>query len=293
MITYSFIIPHKNTPELLQRCLNSIPKRKDVEIIVVDDNSDDDKKPILERDDVTLLKITPEETLGAGKARNVGIEQARGLWMLFADADDYYNDGIFDILEKYKESDADVVYFNHQVVKDGLIVENPYPYVNKYKNEINGDDIDEVKFRFNVPWNKMVQREFIAKNHIVFEETPVGNDIFYSYQVGYFSENVIIEKTILYNYVLNYGSTIRKKNNSQEFYFHQFRHLFQCNEFLKYIGHPQWQKSIVGRFAGILYKRGLSQCLISIMVLLKSYNRIVKDKYYFVNEIESRVNAKI
>ena len=39
MINYSIIIPHKNIPNLLQRCLDSIPNREDVQIIVVDDNS--------------------------------------------------------------------------------------------------------------------------------------------------------------------------------------------------------------------------------------------------------------
>ena len=43
--TYSFIIPHKNCPNLLQRCVDSIPERDDVQVIVVDDNSDADKKP--------------------------------------------------------------------------------------------------------------------------------------------------------------------------------------------------------------------------------------------------------
>jgi len=43
MINYSIIIPHKNTPDLLQKCIDSIPHREDVQIIVVDDNSDEDK----------------------------------------------------------------------------------------------------------------------------------------------------------------------------------------------------------------------------------------------------------
>ena len=37
---YSIIIPHKNTPALLVRCVASIPKRDDLQIVVVDDNSD-------------------------------------------------------------------------------------------------------------------------------------------------------------------------------------------------------------------------------------------------------------
>ena len=40
-INYSIIIPHKNIPELLVRCLNSIPEREDIQVIVVDDCSDD------------------------------------------------------------------------------------------------------------------------------------------------------------------------------------------------------------------------------------------------------------
>ena len=39
-IKFSFVIPHKNTPELLQKCLNSIPDRDNIQVIVVDDNSD-------------------------------------------------------------------------------------------------------------------------------------------------------------------------------------------------------------------------------------------------------------
>ena len=42
-INYSIIIPHKNSASLLQYCLNSIPIRDDVQVIVVDDNSDADK----------------------------------------------------------------------------------------------------------------------------------------------------------------------------------------------------------------------------------------------------------
>lgn len=42
-IIYSILIPHKNTPDLLQYCLDSIPVRDDVQVIVVDDNSDADK----------------------------------------------------------------------------------------------------------------------------------------------------------------------------------------------------------------------------------------------------------
>ena len=40
---YTIIIPHKNTTDLLRKCIDSIPKRNDVQVIIVDDNSDADK----------------------------------------------------------------------------------------------------------------------------------------------------------------------------------------------------------------------------------------------------------
>lgn len=59
MYTYTIIIPHRNIPKLLQRCLDSIPHRDDLHIIVVDDNSDPDKVdfehfPGYDRNDVEL-----------------------------------------------------------------------------------------------------------------------------------------------------------------------------------------------------------------------------------------------
>jgi glycosyltransferase involved in cell wall biosynthesis len=40
----SIIVPHKNKLKLLERCLNSIPERDDIEVIIVDDNSEEKYK---------------------------------------------------------------------------------------------------------------------------------------------------------------------------------------------------------------------------------------------------------
>jgi glycosyltransferase involved in cell wall biosynthesis len=94
-IIFSVIIPHKNRPDLLQYCLNSIPRRKDIQIIVVDDNSDEDKVnfnkfPGLD-DEYVEIYLT-KEGKGAGYARNMGLKHAKGKWLLFADADDFFTE---------------------------------------------------------------------------------------------------------------------------------------------------------------------------------------------------------
>lgn len=76
MINYSIIIPHFNAKELLDRCINSIPKRNDIQIIIVDDYSSEDiYHSILEK--YNLLEnieiYQNEKNLGAGFSRNYGI----------------------------------------------------------------------------------------------------------------------------------------------------------------------------------------------------------------------------
>lgn len=88
--TYSIIIPHKNTITLLRRCVESIPKRNDVQIIVIDDYSD-----IISAEEWNQFQqvyshvelYLPEEGKGAGYARNIGLKHAKGKWIIFADAD--------------------------------------------------------------------------------------------------------------------------------------------------------------------------------------------------------------
>ena len=85
---YSFIIPHRNSPALLNRLIESIPQRKDIEIIIVDDNSSIDKRPSIIRGDLKIIELEEQDSNGAGHARNIGLDMAQGEWLLFADADD-------------------------------------------------------------------------------------------------------------------------------------------------------------------------------------------------------------
>ena len=70
---YSIIIPSKNTPALLERCVLSIPEREDTEIIVIDDNSgytvEIEKSEFISRKNLHFIKL--QESKGAGYARNI------------------------------------------------------------------------------------------------------------------------------------------------------------------------------------------------------------------------------
>ena len=187
---------------MLNRCLDSIPTRDDVQIIVVDDNSDVDKKPILSRQNVELVLLDEERSKGAGRARNVGIWKAKGKWLLFADADDYYTEYLPVLMDKYADDDnTDMVFLNARKIDDKgmmrpLIIDR---FINNY---LHGNKKAEADLRFGVwtPWTRMVKRELVFNHHLSFEELPAGNDVKFGLNTSLCAKTIEVEKAIVYHY---------------------------------------------------------------------------------------------
>jgi len=244
---YSFIIPHKNNPDLLQRCVKSIPLRDDIQIIVVDDNSDEGKKPSLpERSGVEIVLLDASRSKGAGRARNVGLANAEGKWLLFPDSDDFYNPDFLLILDNYMKSDNDVIYFSFDF-RDGKTGKDlPSLSFKKQFDNFDGsrEAREEIKFNHNVAWTKMVRRDYIEQNNILFEETLNGNDILFSLKVGYYTEKMEVIKKPLYVYLRNENSLVTQKATIASAMC-QLTHKVKHNYFVSYINHPEWKSSIL------------------------------------------------
>ena len=164
MINYSIIIPHKNIPHLLSRCLDSIPQREDIQIIVVDDNSEEmylGALSDLKRPDTEF--IFTKESKGAGYARNVGLKRAVGKWLLFADADDYYTDNFLNALDKYRDTDMDIVYFCIKSIPDSFC-EHINGNIRRYLNNKTTLEEDHLRLEWWEPWNKLFRREYIMSD---------------------------------------------------------------------------------------------------------------------------------
>ncbi len=191
MINYSIIIPHKNSPDLLIRCLKSIPKRDDIQIIVVDDNSDKKNinyKTIPELQNYNINIIYTTEGKGAGYARNIGLKYAKGNWLIFADADDFFNQSFNWALDYYNNSDADIIYFNVNSVDSETLQEcNRSHFLNQYHQTK-----DEMMFRFKTyhPWAKMIKQRLIFENDIIFSETKAANDVLFSLNIGLHAKKI-------------------------------------------------------------------------------------------------------
>ena len=207
-IKYSIIIPHYNIPHLLKRCCMSIPEREDIQIIVVDDKSPNANSYLKEYSFLNRSNLEfhiCKENGGGGHARNEGLKYATGKWLLFADSDDFFVEGFDVILDEYYESDADIIYFNIQsvysddiskpadrnVVKDNLFA--------AYKKT---NDSTPFRYSYCEPWGKLIKREMVEKNGIVFDETRVANDYYFSVATGCIADMIkVVDKRI---YVLTY-----------------------------------------------------------------------------------------
>nr|MBR4281209.1 glycosyltransferase [Clostridia bacterium] len=113
MPTISVIIPTRNRRELLLRAIDSVLKQthQDVELIVIDDASDDGTQSAvldLHEDRVQYVRLPQQQ--GACAARNRGIDMARGEYIAFQDSDDVFHpDKLEKQLQYLTESGADVV----------------------------------------------------------------------------------------------------------------------------------------------------------------------------------------
>lgn len=202
--TFSIIIPHYDIPDLLMRCLKSIPVSEDIQVIVADDNSPDadtylERYPELSRPYLEFIRTTKGG--GAGYARNIGLDHAKGEWLLFADADDFFVEDMCDIISSNADSEADVIYFKKESVYSENIIKKTDRdvdidrMINNYY--ANGDEWP-LRFMYCPTWGKMIKRDLINKFNIRFEEIRYSNDVFFSLLVGYHAETIKVVNKVLY-----------------------------------------------------------------------------------------------
>lgn len=114
----SVIIPMYNCAPVITRCLDSIDY-PEAEIIVVNDGSFDNSADVVaeyirkvesRKSRVDSIRLVNKENGGASSARNLGIEEAKGKYIAFIDADDFwFPNGIERIMELAEQYDADIV----------------------------------------------------------------------------------------------------------------------------------------------------------------------------------------
>lgn len=207
MINYSFIIPNKNTHlSLLKRCVHSIPPLDDVQIIVVDDNSNLGKDYIENIATLNVELLQLPETKGPGNARNQGLKRAEGGWIFFIDSDDYYDtNNLLKLLIELRDSPYDIVWFARRLVYADKAHEDYYG-ISVGESIINCKEERWRLGRSMAIWNKAIKSNFITENSIQFGDMMIGEDVMPSVRLLCDSKNPGFFPHVVYNYDISRAS---------------------------------------------------------------------------------------
>lgn len=211
----SIIIPHFNSSKLLEKLLTTIPQDQgSVETIVIDDKSEEEHLEYIEKlKEKYSFQLLHNETekKGAGTARNIGVSKAQGKWILFADSDDYFVNGFYDVLYPYLDSENDVVFFKAtSIYLDTDEKADRHINVNNILDKFLKSPGEEselyLRYGLKVPWGKMIKKDLIFKNHITFDEILVSNDVMFSTKIGFNMDRFKVIDQVLYVVTKNKGS---------------------------------------------------------------------------------------
>lgn len=225
----SVIIAAYNCDKYINQCIDSLLNQsfKNFEIIVVDDGSTDRTYSILNeyKTKNKNLYIYKQKNKYAGVARNNGLSRAKGEYVLFLDADDFFEPNMLMLAyQRAKSVDADIVVFKgreyNDVTKEFKNCRFPLsPELFPNKAVISAGEFGEKLFQANscIAWNKLISKKFIDKVGVKFSSTKSSNDTVFIYTLLSLAKRITLVNEILVNYRTgNPNSLQRSKAKSWE-----------------------------------------------------------------------------
>ena len=210
---FSIVVPVYNVAEYLPACADSLLQQTgDFEILFVDDGSTDgisgalcDRYAAEHPDRVRALH---KPNGGPGDARNYGIREAKGEYILFVDSDDYIAPDTLSTLEPYLADDLDVLIFGFRIDRDHAIGPprlDPVPM----NVPMTLESQPSLLRIFPNAWNKVWRRSVFLDNDIWFPTKVWYEDISITGKLFACAKSLLAIPDALYYYVVREGSITR------------------------------------------------------------------------------------
>ena len=205
----SAVVPMYNAERYIQRCIRSVQNQTydNWELIVVDDGSVDSSALLVgsmaESDE--RIRILHQENAGPGRARNYGIKESTGDYIVFIDSDDFVDSDYFALLT---QRDEDVVFIDvKQVTNDGGAIKNEK--MSCYQ-KWSLDRLIRSQMTGKIPWGgcrKAIRSEILKQYQIEFTYHCIGEEALYSFKILNAARTVgFIDTKTLYYYVIHSNS---------------------------------------------------------------------------------------
>ncbi len=212
----SIIVPMYNVSPYLEKCISHIQiKDVEYEILMINDGSPDDSLEVateLSKNN-HRIKIFSQENKGLGGARNLGIKNAKGKYILFLDADDIL------IMQKFyflnNESSQIIQLGSNSVDESGNIITVYIPNDNKKISGINYWINNKVN---PSACNKLYKRQYLLNNNFLFKERIYSEDIEFNTRVFFKVKELSSYPKVIQHFVQTKGSITRNTNNKQKLY---------------------------------------------------------------------------
>ncbi|MBS0043582.1 glycosyltransferase family 2 protein [Shewanella sp. M16] len=234
-IKVSVIIPYHNSRESLVKLLNSIPDYEWLEVLIVNDHSDDISTIVSEFSRVKYLKQINGKRW-AGAARNLGIQYSQGEYLVFADSDDYFLPEAFELIQSMLVCEFDLLFFSPVSETESGSRSIRHLGYKKLVEDYLESNSNDIKYRFHVPWSKVVKKDLVIKNDIYFDEVIASNDVNFSLKVACYAKKIIADNRSIYCVVESDFSLT--KQLKEDVIDSRFEALARYNDFLININDP-------------------------------------------------------
>ncbi|MDO4497400.1 MAG: glycosyltransferase family 2 protein [Bacteroidales bacterium] len=221
MIKYSFLLCCWNLDvSLIKRMLDSIPQRDDIEILLLDNasnNSSNGQSIYASLEGERTRVILHPSRISLGECRNHLIGLAQGEWIIFADVDDiFFTEELNRVLDSAATTDYDLVYWGTKTFyTDGKIVDDSYGYQGTEIQPLRNRDY-LIQHRFEA-WRKMVRRDLLMQHSEVrFAPCILCEDVLYSINLLLATSKVGVYPPLVYSYVRDDASILGSKRSMKE-----------------------------------------------------------------------------
>ena len=213
-IYVSIIIPVYNPGDLLLDCLDSVKNQTltNIEILCIDDGSTDNSLDNLykysKKDN--RFKIFSQKNLGAGAARNKGIKEAKGEFIIFLDSDDWIESDMCEKLYNHaKKLNVDLILFDTIRHLENNNSKTLIHFPNNEFKENYETFIFDYRFikhivmngSYGVIWSKFYRTDFIKNNNILFPSHKMYNDVEFHVKTLLLAQKIAYYPKIFYHYI--------------------------------------------------------------------------------------------
>ncbi len=220
IMLFSIIVPIYNVADYLDRCLNSIllQSYKKYEVLLICDDSSDNSNDIAKSysEKYENFKFIFEKNTGLSKAKNIGLSQAAGDYILFVDGDDFIEKDLLKTLINEDLNDYDILRFQAREIKDNNIIKDYYeiPFISE-----NGIEAFNKILKYHYienSWLYAYRREYLNTNNFMFQDGCIAEDYGLTPLIIARAKKVKSIDYIGYNYVQRKNSIMNSNDYSKK-----------------------------------------------------------------------------